>query len=317
MIERVCGVVLLCAALSAQEKPASTVITEGVVDASIDEVWRVFSTAEGYKNLGVAQADMDFRPGGLIRTHYDPKGQLGDEGTIVAEILTYDPGHMITTRIAYPPKGFPFMTAYRTVWTVVTLTGAGSGHTHFRSAMVGFDATAESQAMRAFFERGNAAVLEELQRHYVKPAAASGAASCKLDAFAPLVGRDWTAPLPKGNLTDTQRFEWIYGKKFIRNSHAVKTAKGEVVYEGETVYAWDARAGRIVWWYWNASGGYLEGTASIGDDGTIITEGQNHGGANQLDRTRSTMRITADAWTFAPSYEKDRVWNSEPMRTYR
>ena len=68
---------------------------------------------------------------------------------------------------------------------------------------------------------------------------------------------------------------------------------------------------------WNASGGYLEGTASIGADGTINTEGQNHGDANQLDRTRSTIRITADAWTFAPSYEKDRVWNSEPSRTYR
>ena len=86
-----------------------------------------------------------------------------------------------------------------------------------------------------------------------KPAASAGTAPGRLDAFAPLIGRDWTAPLPKGNLTDTQRFEWVYGKKFIRNTHAVKTANGEVVYEGETVYAWDSRSGRIVWWYWNAS----------------------------------------------------------------
>jgi hypothetical protein len=118
-----------------------------------------------------------------------------------------------------------------------------------------------------------------------KPAPA-GTAAGKLDAFAPLIGRDWISPLPKGNLTDTQRFEWMYSKKFIRNTHAVKTAKGEIVYEGETVYAWDARASRIVLWYWNASGGFLEGTVSIGGDGTINTEGQNHGGANQLDRTR-------------------------------
>ena len=145
------------------------------------------------------------------------------------------------------------------------------------------------------------------------PAAAPG----KLDGFAPLIGRDWTAPLPNGNLTDTQRFEWMYGKKFVRNTHLVKTTKGEVVYEGETVYAWDARSGRIVWWYWNASGSYLEGTASIGADGAITTEGQNHGDASQLDRTRSTIRITADGWTFTPSYEKDRVWNSQPSRTYR
>ena len=72
-----------------------------------------------------------------------------------------------------------------------------------------------------------------------------------------------------------------------------------------------------MWWYWNASGGYLEGTASIGADGAITTEGQNHGDASQLDRTRSTIRITADGWTFTPSYEKDRVWNNEPSRTYR
>ena len=68
--------------------------------------------------------------------------------------------------------------------------------------------------------------------------------------------------------------------------------------------------------YWNASGGYLEGTASIDADGLISTEGQNHGGGNQLDRTRSSMRITGDAWIFTPSYEKDGVWHSEPMRTY-
>lgn len=317
MIQRVFGVYLLCTALSAQDKPATTAVAEATIDAPAAEIWRVFSTAEGYKTLGVAQAEIDFRPGGLIRTHYSPTGQLGDEGTIVSEILTYDPGHVITTRISRPPKGFPFMTAYRTVWTVVTLTDAGSGRTRVRAAMAGFDATPESQAMRAFFERANASVLEEFQRHYPKPAAPAGAAPGKLEAFAPLIGRDWTAPLPNGNLTDTHRFEWIYGRKFIRNTHAVKSANGQVVYEGETVYAWDARASRIVWWYWNASGGFLEGTASIGSDGAITTEGQNHGGANQLDRTRSTMRITPDGWTFSPSSEKDGVWETAPTRTYR
>ena len=311
---RVWVLALLGVAAVAQEKPASTVAAEGVVDAPIDEVWRVFSTAEGYRKLGVAQAEMDFRPGGLIRTHYDPKGQLGDDGTIVTEILTYDPGRVITTRIARPPKRFPFMTAYRTVWTVVTLRDAGYGRTHVRCAMAGFDGTAESQAMRAFFERGNAAVIKQLQSQYGK---AGAAASSKLDAFAPLIGRDWTAPMARGNLTDTQRFEWVYGKQFVRNTHAVKNAKGEVVYDGETIYAWDARAGRIVWWYWNASGGYLEGTATPGGDGAIQTEGKNHGGANQLDRTRSTIRIGADGWTFAPSYEKDGVWQSEAVRAYR
>ena len=149
------------------------------------------------------------------------------------------------------------------------------------------------------------------------PPAAPAAKPGKLDAFAPLIGRDWTATLPNGVLTDTQRFEWVYGKKFIRNTHAVKTAKGDVVYEGETIYGWDARAGRIVWWYWNASGGYVEGTATVEADGTIRTEGENHGDTKQLDRTRSTLRIGKDHWIFTPAYEKDKVWHNEPSRTYR
>jgi len=149
-----------------------------------------------------------------------------------------------------------------------------------------------------------------------KPKKVAGTAPGRLDAFAPLVGRDWSAPLPSGNLTDTQHFEWMYGNKFIRNTHFVRTTKGEVVYEGQTIYAWDVRSGRIVWWYWNVSGGYLEGIASVGADGAITTEGQNHGDVKQLDRTRSTIRISGDTWTFTPSYEKDHVWKNEPMRTY-
>ena len=42
-----------------------------------------------------------------------------------------------------------------------------------------------------------------------KSAVPASAAPGKLDVFAPLIGRDWIAPLPNGKLTDTQRFEWM------------------------------------------------------------------------------------------------------------
>src|SRR5579871_6923680 len=85
----------------------------------------------------------------------------------------------------------------------------------------------------------------------------------------------------------TQHCAWMYGQQFVRNTYAAKTTKGEVVYEGETVYAWDARSDRIVWWYWNASGGYLEGTACVAADGAITTEGQNHAAQNNSTGPRS------------------------------
>ena len=50
-------------------------MTEGLHQrAAVAEVWRLFTTSEGYKATGVAQAEVDLRIGGEIRSHYDPKG---------------------------------------------------------------------------------------------------------------------------------------------------------------------------------------------------------------------------------------------------
>ena len=43
-------------------------MNEGVIDAPIEEVWKIFSTSEGYKALGPALAEVDLRIGGTIRS---------------------------------------------------------------------------------------------------------------------------------------------------------------------------------------------------------------------------------------------------------
>jgi uncharacterized protein YndB with AHSA1/START domain len=141
-------------------------VTEGVVQAPVAEIWRVFSTGEGYARLGVARAEIDFRPGGLIRSTYDATMPLDSEGAIQTEILAYEPMRMIATRIHRPPKGFPFKEAWRHVWTVVTLTDLGQGRTDVRVAMMGYGPDPESQAMRGFFRTGNDWVLRKLQSQY-------------------------------------------------------------------------------------------------------------------------------------------------------
>jgi hypothetical protein len=47
----------------------SPLVHEGILNAPPAEVWKVWSTPEGFRALGVAKADMDFRVGGLIRSH--------------------------------------------------------------------------------------------------------------------------------------------------------------------------------------------------------------------------------------------------------
>ncbi len=138
-----------------------------------------------------------------------------------------------------------------------------------------------------------------------------------LSVLAPLVGGDWRAALPGGPLTDTQHFESMFDGMFIRNTHHVDTADGKTVYTGETVYGWDARARRIVWWYWNETGGYLTGTVVVNADGSLLIEGENHGPVDQLDRTRQTIRIGATSWTMETSQQQGGQWTAPVTRTYQ
>ena len=156
---------------------ADVAISEGVITAPVDEIWRVFSTDDGFTKLGVAKAKIDLRPGGMIWSSYDPKIELGSEGSIGTEILAIDPGHVLSTHIKQPPKGFPFTEAYKTVTNTISLTDLGDGRTHVRIAMHGYDASDESQKMRDFFRKGNAWVLQKLQSHYGGEAPKRGAHS--------------------------------------------------------------------------------------------------------------------------------------------
>ena len=145
---------------------APSFVNEGTIDAPVQAVWNVWTSGEGYKALGAAKADVDLRLGGLIRSHYNPAGVLGDEGTIVNRILAYEPLRMLAIRIDKTPKGFPFKEAWKQTWTVVTLSDLGDGRTRVRVASMGFGADEESVAMRRFFEVGNDTVLKALQSHF-------------------------------------------------------------------------------------------------------------------------------------------------------
>lgn len=146
-------------------------INEGVIHAPIEDVWRVFSTSDGYTALGVAKADVDLRIGGIITSRYSPDGVLGDEQSIRNRILAYEPGRMMAIQIDRPPKTFPFKEAWKHTWTVITLTNLGNEQTHLRVASLGYGTDEESLAMRKFFEAGNAWTLKALQDHFAHSAA--------------------------------------------------------------------------------------------------------------------------------------------------
>lgn len=141
-------------------------VHEGIVAAPVDQVWKAFATPEGQREWMVAHAEIDLRVGGLMRAHYDPKGTLGDPGTIENTIISYEPGRMLSMRVSKAPQGFPFPHAVTRMWSVVYFQPEGAAATRVRIVSMGFAGDEESKAMRAFFDRGNGWTLRKLQERF-------------------------------------------------------------------------------------------------------------------------------------------------------
>lgn len=141
-------------------------VTEGFVNAPIAEVWRIFTTSEGFVRTGATHAAVDLRIGGEIRAHYDAKGQLGDPETIVNEVLAYEPQRMLALRVKQAPAKFPHREALASTWTVLYFTPSGEDMTHVRIVGLGYSSDAASQALREYFEAGNRWTLDHIAKQY-------------------------------------------------------------------------------------------------------------------------------------------------------
>jgi uncharacterized protein YndB with AHSA1/START domain len=144
---------------------ADAPLIDGFINAPVGEVWRIFTTAEGYKSTGVSQADIDLRLGGHIRTH-SSGGQLGDDETLDSEILAFDPEHMLALRVAQAPASLPHRAALASTWTVVYFENAGENMTRVRMVGVGFTDDAESRALRAYLEKTNREMIDRAAKRY-------------------------------------------------------------------------------------------------------------------------------------------------------
>jgi uncharacterized protein YndB with AHSA1/START domain len=171
---------LLLGMLGNGARAAEPQVTEGFINAPVAEVWRLFTTAEGYKSTGVAQASVDLRIGGEIRSRYDAAGKLGDAETIINEILAYEPERMLALRIKQAPASFPHRNAIDGTWTVLYFNSAGENMTQVRIVGLGYDERPQSQAMRKFFADGNRATLDRIGKRYWPKCA-----KCQLEAPQP------------------------------------------------------------------------------------------------------------------------------------
>ncbi len=150
-------------AFGADEKP---LVHEGIVAAPVEDVWKAFTTKAGQESWMVSQSEIDLKVGGLMRTHYDLKGTIGDAKTIENTILSFEPQRMFSIKVSKAPDTFPFPTAIKKMWTIVYFEVESSKATKVRIVGLGFGDDDESKKMRQFFDSGNAYTLKKLQEKF-------------------------------------------------------------------------------------------------------------------------------------------------------
>jgi uncharacterized protein YndB with AHSA1/START domain len=160
------SVSIVTLALALPAKAAESIVTEGVVGAPVGAVWNAWTTTTGLKAWLAPHADIDLKIDGVMRSNYDPKGSLGDPGTIENKVLAYEPERMLSIKVAKAPEKFPFKTKISDMWTVLYFQPTVDGKTLLRIVGMGFGADEESQKMKDFFIQGNAYTLAQLQKHF-------------------------------------------------------------------------------------------------------------------------------------------------------
>lgn len=156
-------IILLLWSCAAAAQPPAPLVHEGTIPAPIETVWQAWTTSEGLQSWLAPHADIDFRIGGRMRANYNVNGNLDDPGTIENTILSFDPYRMISIRVSQAPANFPFPSAVYDMWTVMYFEAVSAEETHVRVVANGFQDNEESRRMRAFFEQGNAATIQQMR----------------------------------------------------------------------------------------------------------------------------------------------------------
>ncbi len=165
---------------------------EAVINAPVADVWEAFTTGKGFESWAVAHAEIDLRIGGEMRTHYDPKGVLGDKNSIVNQILAFEPQRMLTIRNIKAPEGLPHADLFQKTWTVINFEPVDDlrDRTRVRVAGLGWGEGPEWDGLYGFFKTGNQQTLDELKKKF-EPNATTNDPARVMTLLGKLAGGEW------------------------------------------------------------------------------------------------------------------------------
>jgi uncharacterized protein YndB with AHSA1/START domain len=156
------------AAKTSIDSQASSQITdkvvkvEGVVDAPVAEVWRVFTTSEGAEEFFAQKANIELRLDGPYEIQFDPNDERS--GTKGLKVLSYAPHEMISFQWNAPPE-LPEVRNGGT-WVVVTMSPLNGRQTRVRIEHLGWKQGPEWDAAYVHFVEGWGGLMDRLKRRF-------------------------------------------------------------------------------------------------------------------------------------------------------
>ena len=140
---------------------------EIVIPVEKREAWGFFTTEEGWKKWATPVVSIDFKTGGLIRTHYDKSKSIGDPGTIHLPILNYLEREMITLKVILTES---FSNKVRqedqNLQEIIQFVDLGKGKTKIVSSMIGWGKGPDWGKTYEFFAKGNEWSYQQLVKYF-------------------------------------------------------------------------------------------------------------------------------------------------------
>jgi uncharacterized protein YndB with AHSA1/START domain len=131
-------------------------IQEFDVNVPLDDVWKAYTTKEGWEGAFVEKAEVDWKVGGLIKTTYDPNATIGDSTTIYLTIVNYVPKRLITLQ-ANVSDNFKVFTdeEAKDLYNVVQFEEISATKTKVISYGIGYKNNQKFKGLMKFFIQGN------------------------------------------------------------------------------------------------------------------------------------------------------------------
>jgi len=138
-----------------------------LVDATLEEAWRAWTTVAGAKRFFAPEARIQLALGGKYELYFDleaPKGRKGSEGS---KILSYVPQKMLSFSWGAPPQ-YEKSRQELAQWVVLFFEPVDERHTIVRLLEFGWKDSEEGRKVYQYFDRAWALVLARLVHSFAK-----------------------------------------------------------------------------------------------------------------------------------------------------